>query len=196
MKLAANDVKSCLFTSSSAPAVEIKISKGFSFYDISRFENFDIETKKTMLFGSKKSLVLEGKLKTDNISKPGTRTPEITTEYLKEVLNITSPIQEAYETSNDEEFSNKKKRTKKVEDLPRFIGYVKMFFEKEGYGFLKSPQCPDVYVRYEDLKLAGVDYKFIVKQRHKPLSFNVENYLLRGKPSRRAMNIKREDKKN
>lgn len=158
-----------------------KMTKSFSFYDISKLENLGLEDKKELLFGKK-----------IEFHKSNKKLPSCQNSDLIE-RNDSLIIETEKKTSIDKVdlgFDTKVKSIHEKENIEkRFYGELKLFFEKENYGFIKCEEMTDVFVSFVDLKKAGFTKNMIKTFKNQKLSFRVFDYERNSKKSRKAIDI-------
>lgn len=168
LKIIASELKSKMQSNLHLMANIKQQATHFSFYDISKLENLDLENKRQLLFGNKitRPTQITGHVSLDNSHSQNAL------KDLKSDINFANLLPGQSQT--------------------RFTGTIKLFFEKEKYGFLKSNQTEDVFVSLDELKKAGITQQML-KKRNQQLSFDICDYVRRNKPSRKAINIKIEN---
>lgn len=217
LKLIAADLKSRLHAVSASTEAGKQMARRFTFYDIAKLENLDLESKKALLFGKK---IVDAAAEAD--SSPPTRSlAELAQEKETPVSpQLPQPLPPAPLPPSARKPSDKQRSelvysaekpleaelkredfllTSPPSNLPkgsaprRFHGTIKVFFDDEKYGFLESPDYgQDVYVSLDELKKAGATKKIVRKNRAQPYTFVVHEYTRKGKPARKAVDIKME----
>ena len=81
-----------------------------------------------------------------------------------------------------------------AEGLERLGGVLKVYFEKDDFGFIKmSNNEKDVFVHGEDLRKAGVSLKNVSEAHGVRLSFTLMEYLGKNNISKKAVDVERSD---
>jgi len=68
---------------------------------------------------------------------------------------------------------------------------LKVFFEKEDYGFIKVANDRDIFVHGEDLRKAGISPKQITEGQEIRVSFALLEFVSHLKQSKKAVDIER-----
>lgn len=215
LKLIATDLKSRLHAVSTSSEAGKHMSRRFTFYDIAKLENLDLESKKTLLFGKKIGDAAETKNGGMSVAPVVSSLADIPEAHFSaekrkpSVQEVANAQDQATDGIKEEIFlSGFKERPLDLireEYLlsspplnlppPRYFGVIKVFFDDDKYGFFASKDFGgDVYVALEELKKAGVSKKIVRKHREQVYSFAIQEYTRKNKAARKAIDVRMEPK--
>lgn len=217
VKIIATDLKTRLHAVSASSEAGKLMSRRFTFYDIAKLENLDLESKLTLLFGKRigdEETVAPAGPNADNVvgslaNLPvGEEEPKKKELQHKTIPEIRDPPKKSDKRQTEVFFSAEKGEEVRLnrEDyllhspapkipgaggVRRYHGTIKVFFDEDKYGFFQSDDYgQDVYVALDDLKKAGVTKKTVHKNRDQVYSFLIHEYQRKNKQAKKAVEIR------
>ena len=157
-----------------------KTNKAFSFYEFISLENLDAESKKEIIFGKKI---------TDFFEKTNLERIQQKTAFSVHTPVIAKNEKEQEATPNFDGLPKKNTRVVTNIGKDKIQGQLKIFYEKDDFGFIKIDKDRDVFVHMEDLKKAGITKEFLRENKNPRFAFTLMEYLGRHNISKKAINI-------